>query len=271
MHHRLSWIVPIIGLSLVAAAIAYASGIAATRRLGAKLASFVGLTEVLFAVLFAWAFLGQAPGAMAAGRRRRGARRHRPGARRRQPGRVRAARTGARRSSGRAGLSQSGGFCTTPSRSSTSASEPRPRCRAAPDRSPRSGRPSSSGRSSARGPRGRRSPDNRRPGARPPFAGRGRPPRRGGVPAARSAAARAPGEDPLAEFEAHQPAYIQVNRSGRLPCSFSRRISSASAAPREVFAVLASASSCSSPGAMSSTCAIRSAQHFPWRRREGAR
>ena len=62
MHHRLSWVVPIIGLSLVAAAIAYASGIAATRRLGAKLASFVGLTEVLFAVLFAWAFLGQAPG-----------------------------------------------------------------------------------------------------------------------------------------------------------------------------------------------------------------
>jgi drug/metabolite transporter (DMT)-like permease len=63
LHHHMSWIVPIIGLSLVAAAIAYASGIAATRRLGAKLASFVGLTEVLFAVLFAWAFLGQAPGA----------------------------------------------------------------------------------------------------------------------------------------------------------------------------------------------------------------
>ena len=62
LHHHVSWLVPIGGLSLVAAAIAYAAGIAATRRLGARLASFVGLTEVLFAVLFAWAFLGQAPG-----------------------------------------------------------------------------------------------------------------------------------------------------------------------------------------------------------------
>lgn len=64
LHRHVSWVVPITGLSLVAAAIAYASGIAATRLLGAKLASFVGLTEVLFAVLFAWAFLGQAPGAL---------------------------------------------------------------------------------------------------------------------------------------------------------------------------------------------------------------
>lgn len=59
--HRTSWVVPIIGLSLVAAAIAYAAGIGAARLLGAKLASFVGLTEVLFAVLFAWAALAQAP------------------------------------------------------------------------------------------------------------------------------------------------------------------------------------------------------------------
>jgi hypothetical protein len=29
--------------------------------LGSKLASFVGLTEILFAVLFAWLFLGQLP------------------------------------------------------------------------------------------------------------------------------------------------------------------------------------------------------------------
>ena len=34
----------------------------AARLLGAKLASFVGLTEVLFAVLFAWLLLGQLPG-----------------------------------------------------------------------------------------------------------------------------------------------------------------------------------------------------------------
>ena len=62
--HRVSWVVPVIGLSLVAAAIAYASGIAATRLLGARLASFVGLTEVLFAVLIAWVLLGQQPGAL---------------------------------------------------------------------------------------------------------------------------------------------------------------------------------------------------------------
>ena len=61
-HRSTSWIVPVIGLSLVAAAIAYAAGIAAARRLGAKVASFVGLTEVLFAVLIAWVLLGQAPG-----------------------------------------------------------------------------------------------------------------------------------------------------------------------------------------------------------------
>jgi drug/metabolite transporter (DMT)-like permease len=59
--HHTSWIVPIIGLSLVAAVIAYSAGIGAARRLGARLASFLGLAEVLFAVLFAWAFLSQQP------------------------------------------------------------------------------------------------------------------------------------------------------------------------------------------------------------------
>jgi drug/metabolite transporter (DMT)-like permease len=56
-----SWLVPVIGLSLVAAAFAYVAGIVAARRLGAKIASFVGLTEVLFAVVFAWMLLGQLP------------------------------------------------------------------------------------------------------------------------------------------------------------------------------------------------------------------
>jgi drug/metabolite transporter (DMT)-like permease len=59
--YRTSWILPIVGLSLVAAVVAYAAGIGAARRLGARLASFVGLAEVLFAVLFAWAMLGQRP------------------------------------------------------------------------------------------------------------------------------------------------------------------------------------------------------------------
>ena len=39
------------------------SGIAATRRLGSRLASFVALAEVLFAVVFTWLLLGQNPDA----------------------------------------------------------------------------------------------------------------------------------------------------------------------------------------------------------------
>jgi drug/metabolite transporter (DMT)-like permease len=60
---QVSWVVPIVGLSVVAAAIAYVTGIFGARLLGAKLASFVGLTEVLFAVVFAWVLLGQSLGA----------------------------------------------------------------------------------------------------------------------------------------------------------------------------------------------------------------
>ena len=59
--HQVSWIVPVLGLSLVAAVISYIAGIGAARRLGARLASFVGLAEVLFAILFAWLLLGQLP------------------------------------------------------------------------------------------------------------------------------------------------------------------------------------------------------------------
>lgn len=46
---------------MIAAVLPYVAGIGAARRLGAKLASFVGLAEVLFAVLFAWLLLGQLP------------------------------------------------------------------------------------------------------------------------------------------------------------------------------------------------------------------
>jgi len=52
---------PLLGLGVVTAAIAYVSGIAASRRLGSRLASFVALLEVLFALLFAWLFLGELP------------------------------------------------------------------------------------------------------------------------------------------------------------------------------------------------------------------
>ena len=52
---------PVLALGVVTAAIAYVSGIAASRRLGSRLASFVALLEVLSALLFAWILLGQVP------------------------------------------------------------------------------------------------------------------------------------------------------------------------------------------------------------------
>jgi drug/metabolite transporter (DMT)-like permease len=61
LHRGVSWIVPVLELSLVAAVIAYVAGIAAARRLGARLASFTGIAEVFFAVLYAWLLLGQLP------------------------------------------------------------------------------------------------------------------------------------------------------------------------------------------------------------------
>ena len=57
----MSWLVPIAGLSLIAAVVAYLTGIAGARLLGARLSSFVGLTEVMFAVLIAWLVLGELP------------------------------------------------------------------------------------------------------------------------------------------------------------------------------------------------------------------
>lgn len=49
-------------LVVVAAAVAYVLGVLGARHLGSTLASFVGLTEVLFAVLFAWIVLAELPG-----------------------------------------------------------------------------------------------------------------------------------------------------------------------------------------------------------------
>jgi drug/metabolite transporter (DMT)-like permease len=59
VHAHVSWLVPALGLSLVAAALAYVTGIIAAQRLGATVASFVGLGEVLAAVGFAWLLVGQ--------------------------------------------------------------------------------------------------------------------------------------------------------------------------------------------------------------------
>lgn len=48
-------------LGVVTAALAYVLGIAATRRLGSRLAAFVGLSEAMAGVIFAWLLLDQAP------------------------------------------------------------------------------------------------------------------------------------------------------------------------------------------------------------------
>ena len=53
------WWVPLVLLVLVSTAIAYATGITAAGVLGSRLASFVGLLEVVFASLFAWLLLGE--------------------------------------------------------------------------------------------------------------------------------------------------------------------------------------------------------------------
>lgn len=55
----MSWVVPVLGISLVAAVIAYTAGISGARRVGSRVAAFVGLSEVLFAILFAYLLVDQ--------------------------------------------------------------------------------------------------------------------------------------------------------------------------------------------------------------------
>jgi drug/metabolite transporter (DMT)-like permease len=55
-----SWLVPVIALGVITTALAYTLGIMGIARLRPRFASLVGLSEVLFAVLFAWLLLGQA-------------------------------------------------------------------------------------------------------------------------------------------------------------------------------------------------------------------
>lgn len=55
------WWAVALALGVVTAGLSYVAGIAATRALGARLASFVSLTEVIAAATFAWLLLGQTP------------------------------------------------------------------------------------------------------------------------------------------------------------------------------------------------------------------
>jgi drug/metabolite transporter (DMT)-like permease len=58
------WWLPALLLILISGVLAYLSGIVAVRRLGSSVGSFVALTEVIFAVVFAFLLLGQRPGLM---------------------------------------------------------------------------------------------------------------------------------------------------------------------------------------------------------------
>jgi drug/metabolite transporter (DMT)-like permease len=56
------WWLPLAGLGVITAGFAYCTGIAASRRLGSRLSSFVALLEVVAGVTFAWLLLDQLPG-----------------------------------------------------------------------------------------------------------------------------------------------------------------------------------------------------------------
>lgn len=55
------WFVPVLAIGIVATALAYVLGIASTRLLGSRLASFIALAEVVAALLFGWLLLDQLP------------------------------------------------------------------------------------------------------------------------------------------------------------------------------------------------------------------
>jgi drug/metabolite transporter (DMT)-like permease len=61
---RVPFWLPLLGLGVITAALAYTTGIAAGRRLGSRLASFAALLEVVAALLFAWLLLGELPQAV---------------------------------------------------------------------------------------------------------------------------------------------------------------------------------------------------------------
>lgn len=58
---EVAWFVPLIWVAAVATTLGYAFGVMAVPRIGSRVASFVGLSEVLFALAFAWIFLAEVP------------------------------------------------------------------------------------------------------------------------------------------------------------------------------------------------------------------
>ncbi|HEY0118612.1 MAG TPA: EamA family transporter [Cellulomonas sp.] len=58
---HLSWLVPVLVVGILPTALSFGISAVAVRMLGERVASFVALAEVLFAVVLAWLLLGQAP------------------------------------------------------------------------------------------------------------------------------------------------------------------------------------------------------------------
>ena len=56
------WWVPLVVVGVIATSVAYATSIAASEMLGSRLASFVGLLEVVAAAFYAWILLGESLG-----------------------------------------------------------------------------------------------------------------------------------------------------------------------------------------------------------------
>lgn len=61
LGHQVSWILPVLAVGTLSTAAGFITAVAAVRSLGPKLASFVGMSEILFAAAFAWLMLGQLP------------------------------------------------------------------------------------------------------------------------------------------------------------------------------------------------------------------
>jgi drug/metabolite transporter (DMT)-like permease len=55
------WFIPLLWVAAIATTLGYAFGVVAVPRIGSRVASFVGLSEVLFALGFAWLFLSEVP------------------------------------------------------------------------------------------------------------------------------------------------------------------------------------------------------------------
>ena len=55
------WWMPLLWVAGIATTLGYALGVMAVPRIGSRVASFVGLSEVLFALMFAWIFLAEVP------------------------------------------------------------------------------------------------------------------------------------------------------------------------------------------------------------------